>query len=310
MSPTPNPRPTSKTRSNYETSDSMRTAIPASVPTATATADGPAIDQLPAGGDKRPSTRVTFGRLVLAEWLKFRTVRSNVVALLGAAAAAVGFGVLFSSLGTSDGPGQLVSDGLSLSLGGFQLSQLIVAILGVAIVAAEYRSNLIRAWFAAAPDRVRALLAKVAVYSTVVLVMTGLAALVAFQAGQAVMADSVVAVTLGDDGVLQALAGTAFYAACIGAMGVGLGFLLRSTAAGAGAVVTTLMIAPLMVGLLPGSIGDPIGKILPSNAATAVTGMSSLETELLSTGWGLVVLFSWVAVTLGAAAVSLRRRDA
>ena len=307
MSPTPNPRPTSKMPTNYESSDSMRTAIPASLPIATATADGPAIDRLPARGDKRPATRVTFGRIVLAEWLKFRTVRSNIVALLGAAAAAVGFGVLFSSLGTSDGPGQLVSDGLSLSLGGFQL---IVAILGVAIVSAEYRSNLIRAWFAAAPDRVQGLLVKVGVYSTVVLVMTGLAALVAFQAGQAVMAESIVAVTLGDDGVLQALAGTAFYAACIGAMGVGLGFLLRSTAAGAGAVVTTLMIAPLMVGLLPGSIGDPIGKILPSNAATAVTGMGGLETELLSTGWGLALLCSWVAVTLGAAAVSLRRRDA
>ena len=110
--------------------------------------------------------------------------------------------------------------------------------------------------------------------------------------------------------MLQALAGTAFYAACIGAMGVGLGFLLRSTAAGAGVVVTTLMIAPLLVGLLPGSIGDPIGKILPSNAATAVTGMSGPETELLSTGWGLAVLCGWVAVTLGAAAVALRRRDA
>ena len=306
MSLTPN----HLTRTNDEMSASMRTAIPASLPIATASADSPVVDHPPAGGDRRSSTNVTFGRLALAEWLKFRTVRSNVVAVLGAAAAAVGFGVLFSSLGTSDGPGQLVSDGLSLSLGGFQLSQLIVAILGVAIVAGEYRSNLIRAWFAAAPDRVRGLLAKVAVYSTVVLVMTGLAALVAFLAGQAVMADSVATVTLGDEGVLQALAGIAFYSACIGAMGVGLGFLLRSTAAGAGAVVTTLMIAPLMVGLLPGSIGDPIGKILPSNAATSVTGMRGLETELLSTGWGLVVLCSWVVVILGAAAVSLRRRDA
>ena len=267
-------------------------------------------DHPPVGGDRRHPCRVTFGRLVSAEWLKLRTVRSNVVALLGAAAVAVGFGVLFSSLGASDGPAETAGDALSLSLGGFNLSQLIVAILGVAIVAGEYQSGLIRAWFAAAPDRVRVLLAKVGVFSTVVLVMTGLAALVAFLAGQAVMADSLAPLTLSDDGVVQALAGTAFYAACIGAMGVGLGFLLRSTAAGAGVVVTTLMIAPLLVGLLPGSIGDPIGKILPSNAATAVTGMSGPETELLSTGWGLVVLCGWVAVTLGAAAVALRRRDA
>ena len=288
-----------QTNTDHETNDPMNTSIPASESTAATLA-----------GERPRSTQVTFGRLVSAEWLKFRTVRSNVVALLGAAAAAVGFGVLFSSLGASDGPAEGASDALSLSLGGFNLSQLIVAILGVAIVAGEYRSGLILAWFAAAPDRVRVLLAKVGVYSTVVLVVTGLAALVAFLAGQAVMADSVAALTLNDDGVLQALAGTAFYAACIGAMGVGLGFLLRSTATGAGVVVSTLMIAPLLVGLLPDSIGDPIGKILPSNAATAVTGMSRPDTELLSTGWGLVVLCGWVAVTLGAAAVSLRRRDA
>ena len=147
-------------------------------------------------------------------------------------------------------------------------------------------------------------------YSTIVFVVTGVAATLAFLAGQAVFPHSAAALTLSDDGVLQALAGTAFYAACIGAMGVGLGFLLRSTAAGAGVVVTTLMIAPLLVGLLPSSIGDPIGKILPSNAAAAVTGMGGLNTELLSTGWGLVVLGGWVAATLGAAAVSLHGRDA
>ena len=328
MSPTSTSRSHPQTNTDHETSDSMTTAMPTSGSIATAEADvsgpitviepGPTVDltghsdpdDRPVGGDRPRSTRVTFGRIVSAEWLKFRTLRSNVVAMLAAAVAAVGFGVLFSSLGASDGPGQQANDALSLSLGGFNMSQLIVAILGVAIVAGEYQSGLIRTWFAAAPDRVRVLLAKVGVYSTVVLVVTGLAALTAFLAGQAVMADSVAALSLSDDGVLQALTGTAFYAACIGAMGVGLGFLLRSTATGAGVVVTTLMIAPQLVGLLPDSIGDPIGKILPSNAAAAMTGMSGPDTELLSTGWGLVVLCGWVAVTLGAAAVALRRRDA
>ena len=69
------------------------------------------------------------------------------------------------------------------------------------------------------------------------------------------------------------------------------------------------MIAPLMVGLLPASISDPLGKILPSNAGTAVQGSGSTS-ELLSTGWGLAVLVGWVVVTVGAAAVSLKRRDA
>ena len=189
------------------------------------------------------------------------------------------------------------------------MSQIIIAILGVALVAGEYQTGLIRTWFGAAPNRLRVLAAKTTVYGGLVFVVALVAAVVAFLAGQALLPAGWVALSLGSEGVLQALLGTAFYAAVIGVIGVGLGFLLRSTAAGAGAVVTMLMIAPLMVGLLPASISDPIGKILPSNAATAVQGVES-SSELLSTGWGVAVLIAWVMAIVGAAAISLKRRDA
>ncbi|MEM7273803.1 MAG: ABC transporter permease [Actinomycetota bacterium] len=253
---------------------------------------------------------VGFGRLIHAEWFKFRTVRSNMLAVVGAGGAAVSLGMLFASLAeTGEGPGRLANDGLSLSLGGFNLSQIIIAILGVAIVASEYQSGLIRSWFAAAPSRLQVLGAKVGVYTAVAFVSTAVAATVAFLAGQAVMPESI-AMSLTDDGVIQALAGTAFYAACIGAIGVALGFLLRSTAAGAGVVVSTLLIAPLMVSLLPSSIGDPIADILPSNASAAVTGMGAVGQEVMSTGAGIAVLLGWVVASVTAAAVVVRRRDA
>lgn len=288
---------------------------------ATATPAATATVGTSAAAGARPSTsatgladtaphRVTFGGLVSSEWLKFRTVRSNVVALGGAAAAAIGFGALFSSLaGSDDGPGRFSESSLSLSLGGFQLSQIIIAILGVALVAGEYQTGLIRTWFGAAPHRLRVLAAKTTVYGGLVFVVALAAAIVAFSIGQAVLPAGWVALSLGSEGVMQALLGTAFYAAAIGMIGIGLGFLLRSTAAGAGAVVSMLMLAPLMVGLLPDWIGDPLGKVLPSNAATAVQGVES-GSELLSAGWGAVVLIAWVAATIGAAAVSLSRRDA
>lgn len=267
-----------------------------------ATSDRPALEPV--------TRRVTFSRITSSEWFKFRTVRSNVIALGGAAAAAIGFGALFSSLaGSGDAPGRIGDSSLALSLGGFQLSQIIIAILGVALVASEYQTGLIRTWFGAAPDRLRVLNAKVLVYGGLVFIVSLAAAVLAFLAGQALLPAGWESLTLGSEGVAQALLGTAFYAASIGVMGIGLGFLLRSTAAGAGAVVTMLMIAPLMVNLLPDSISDPLGKILPSNAGTAVQGTESMS-ELLSTGWGLAVLLGWVVVIVGAAAVSLKRRDA
>ena len=263
-----------------------------------------------ANSSEMSAAKVTFGRVVSSEWLKFRTVKSNVIAIGAAAAAAVAFGALFSSLaGSDEGPRALADSALSLSLGGFQLSQLVIAILGVALVAGEYQTGLIRTWFGAAPDRLRVLGAKLGVYGTVALVTSLVAAVVSFLVGQALLPSEYTALTLGSEGVVQALGGTAFYTACIALMGIGLGFLLRSTAAGAGAVVTTLMLAPLMVGLLPSSISDPLGKVLPSNAGTAVQGIES-NAELLSAGWGAVVLIGWVAAIVGAAAITLKRRDA
>ena len=263
-----------------------------------------------ATSDDSRTHRVTLSRVVSSEWLKFRTVRANTIALASAAVAAVGLGALFSSFaGTDDGPRRFADNALSLTLAGFQVSQLIIAILGVAIVAGEYQTGLIRTWFGAAPDRIRVLVAKVGVFGSATFATMLVAAFAAFFAGQALLPDSWTALAVTDAGVLQALVGTAFYAACIGVIGVGLGFLLRSTAAGAGVVVGTLMVAPLLVSLLPSSIAEPLGKVLPSNAGTAMAGVESTS-ELLSAGWGFVVLIGWVLAIVGAAAVSLRRRDA
>lgn len=310
---TPRPSTPQPSTTTPEKAPAMTSTMTQITPTASAETDARPVETAhtprPAAQDDG-THQVTLGRATRSEWLKFRSVRSNVIALASAGAAAIGFGALFSSLaGSDDGPGRLVDNALSLSLGGFQLSQIIIAILGVALVAGEYQTGLIRTWFGAAPDRLRVLTAKVGVYGALVFVTSLIAAVLAFLIGQALLPSTLTALSLSSDGVLQALVGTAFYTACIGLIGIGLGFLLRSTAAGAGAVVTMLMIAPLMMSLLPSSIGDPIGKILPSNAGSAVQGIES-NSELLSTGWGVVVLIGWVVAILGAAAVALKRRDA
>jgi hypothetical protein len=46
--------------------------------------------------------RVTQRSVVAAEWIKFRTVRSNLIALVAAGCVLVVFGMLFSSLAGSD----------------------------------------------------------------------------------------------------------------------------------------------------------------------------------------------------------------
>lgn len=285
--------------------DMTATITPETTPEITPVIDTTATDS----ATRDPRHEVTRRRLLSAEWFKFRTVRSNLFTLLGALGAAIGLGVLFSTLTEFDGPAFRPADSLSLSLAGFDLAQMIIAILGVALVAGEYQTGLIRSWFAAVPNRLRVLWAKVGVFGGIVFVGSLAAAVVAFLASQG-LGDPSTGMSLFDDGVLQAIFTTAFFTASIGVMGVGLGFLTRSTAAGASIVVGLLMLAPALTRLLPDSIGDPIFKVLPSSAADAMAGTGDVTVELLSAGWGFAVLIAWVGAIVGATAISLRRRDA
>lgn len=272
--------------------------------------DGPATT--PAVATGRPA-RVTARSVVRAEWIKFVSVRSNVVSLVAAAAALVLFGTLFSSLAGSDEalPPNATSgtDSLSMSFGGMNLSQLVLGVLGAVFVAGEYTTGMIRTMFAAVADRLPVLRAKAIVLgATSWLVMT-VASFAVFFSGRAVYAGDGETLGLGDDGVLRAVLGGGVYGAGIVLMGLALGFLLRSTAAAIGTLVGTLMIAPGLVGLLPDSINESVGKFLPSNAGQAFLSVAGSDT-LLSPSNGFAVFVAWAVGLLGLAAVVVRRRDA
>ena len=108
--------------------DMTATITPETTPEITPVIDTTATDS----ATRDPRHEVTRRRLLSAEWFKFRTVRSNLFTLLGALGAAIGLGVLFSTLTEFDGPAFRPADSLSLSLAGFDLAQMIIAILGVA----------------------------------------------------------------------------------------------------------------------------------------------------------------------------------
>lgn len=262
-------------------------------------------------GPNRSRARVTLARVARAEWIKFVTVRSNLLTLSGAAAATLGLGMLFSSLTGDDiGPEGMGSDAVSMAMGGLSLAQILLAILGVTFVASEYSTGLIRTMFGAVPRRLQVLAAKTGVVGGVTLVVMTVTAVVTFVASMAVSSNPDSVLTLTDDGVLRALAGTGIYAAAVAAMGVALGFLLRSTGSAIGVIIATLLVAPALVGLLPADLAEPISRILPSNAGAALRAVGDSGELLLTPAQGLGVLTAWVVGLLGAAAAVVRRRDA
>jgi ABC-2 type transport system permease protein len=268
------------------------------------------------GDDGEPVERQRLGRAVTqwsvtkAEWIKLRSVRVNVVGILAAGAALVLLGVLFSALAPTDmGPGGTATDSVSFAFGGISLSQLIIGVLAALFVGSEYASGLIRTTFGAVARRTRVLRAKAIVFGCAAWLAMTFGAFGAFFAGSAVYSGNLPSYAIGDPGVLRAVLSAGFYGACVALIGIAVGFLVRSTAAAIGLLLGLLMLAPLLTELLPGTAGDTLTQVLPSNAGKAIMSLTSPD-NLLSPGLGFAVLAAWVVGLLAAAAVTLRRRDA
>jgi ABC-type transport system involved in multi-copper enzyme maturation permease subunit len=93
----------------------------------------------------------------------------------------------------------------------------------------------------------------------------------------------------------------------VAVLGVGLGFLIRSTAGGIATLIAVLFVLPIVASALPGSSG--VERYLPSMAGRALFIMNSGD-GMLSPWLGFGVFVLYTAVVLAAAALALRRRDA
>jgi ABC-2 type transport system permease protein len=278
--------------------------------TITASRIGDTIDASPPVERQRLGRAVTQWSVTKAEWIKLRSVRVNVVGIAAAAVALVVLGVLFSALGGTDmGPGGTATDSVSYAFGGVPLSQLVIGVLAALFVGSEYASGLIRTTFGAVARRTRVLRAKAIVFGGATWLAMTIGAFGAFFAGSAVYSGDLPSYSIDDPGVMRAVLSTGFYGACVALIGIAVGFLLRSTAAAIGVLLGLLMLAPLLVGLLPGTVGETLTKILPSNAGDAMMSVTSPD-NLLSPWSGFAVLVAWVLGMLTIAGVTLRRRDA
>ena len=141
----------------------------------------------------------------------------------------------------------------------------------------------------------------------VALITMTAAAFGSFQVAQVILAGEATEASLGDPGVLRAVAGTGVYLALMGLLGSALGWIIRSTAGTIGALTAIVLVIPPLVGLLPAAVQDA-AQFLPSNAGLAF--ITSAPSDTLLGPWaGLGVLSVWVVGTLAVAAVLLRRRD-
>jgi ABC-2 type transport system permease protein len=257
--------------------------------------------------------RVTQARVMKSEWTKLRTQPGALWSLLSAVILVIAFGIGYSLLREARPPHGAAAasfDPVSVSLAGVQLAQVAAGVLGVLLITSEYATGLIRTTLAAVPRRLPTLWGKAVVLAAAVVAVSLPAAVAVVLAGQSILGREHLSVSIGDPGVARAVIGSALYLAVAGLLGLALGALLRSTAGGIAALFGLLFAVPILVGFLPGTLSDEIGKYLPGAAGLAVTTVHQDPATSLAPWTGLGVFCAYTAVLLGFAAVRMRRGDA
>lgn len=261
----------------------------------------------------RPRGRVTQRGVFRSEWTKLYSLRSTRYSLLAAMVITIGFGILASAVNASQwatmsAVQRAIFDPLNTSLSGVQFGVLAIGVLGVVLVTGEYTTGMIRSTMAAVPKRLPVVRAKAGVYALVALVVTLPTVFIAFFAGQAILSGQHIQVAFSHSGVPGAVFGAAGYLTLVGLFAMGLGAILRSTAAGVATFAGIMYVLPLLVGILPLSVANSISPYLPSSAGHAMMQIGH-HANTLSPSAGLAVFAGYAAVALAAAAVLLVRRD-
>jgi ABC-2 type transport system permease protein len=259
--------------------------------------------------------RVTQARVARSEWTKLWSLRSTRWSFLAAVVAMVALGVGISAVqmsrwGSISAFDKARYDSIDTGVGGYHLAQLAIGVLGVLVISGEYSTGMIRSSLMAAPRRLPVLWAKLGVFCTVTFVLMLVSTFISFFAVQAIVAGHHVDHSLSDPHALRAVIGTALFLTVLGALGLGLGALLRNTAGGIAAFVGLLFVLPGITALLPQSLGDSVSPYLPLNAGFTVTTSTFENSHHLSTWGGFAVFCAYTTVVIGVAAVRLVRRDA
>jgi ABC-2 type transport system permease protein len=265
-----------------------------------------------------PSRPAGFGHLLAAEWTKIRSVRSTVWTIVIFAVVTIGLTALITWLAEANWYGPHAAERnvafLSDPVKGILdvpvfFGQLVIGVLGVLVISAEYTTGVIRASLLAVPRRLRMLAAKVVVFTVLLFVMAEVVCFGSFFIGSAIL-HAHVPVALGDHNVTRAVIGTGLYLTVIGIFSLAIGALIRHTAGGIATTLGALFLLPIFGPLLPDSWGAHINAYLPEQAGAAVGHTVQPADQLLSAWQGFGVLCIWAAVLLAAAAILLQKRDA
>ena len=245
---------------------------------------------------------------IRSEWIKLRTVRSNLVM----AAAAVILPVAITLLSVSFmKTGNIDSETLSTFITNTgSLAVLLVGVVGVLCVTQEYSQGTIRLTLAATPGRTRVYVAKAVVAALFGAALIGLVIALTIGVGSAILEarDVPGPHTVSTSGV--SFAAMIVMGALVAVLGMGIGGLTRNPPG----AITTLILWPLLVegivgGLLSMAMDEDVRKWMPFQSG--FNAMFLEPPQHAFDRWTAIGYFAaWTLAVSALAERSLSRRDA
>ena len=251
---------------------------------------------------------------IASEWTKLCSVRSTYVSLLVALFIAVVGGALSAHGRANDWATMTAGeraqfDPVNMSYDGLAIAQLAFGVLGVLAISSEYATGLIRPTFIATPRRSIVLTAKATVLGLCTLVVGEIFSLLTFLVAQVVLDRRHLGVGLADPHVLRAVLAAGLYLSALALIGLGVGAVVRHSAAAITIVFSIVFIAPLLAPALAAWTTVPEEWTLWAAANSLISTLPVTANEP-STGLAAVICLSYVLVSLGGAFALLNRRDA
>ena len=240
---------------------------------------------------------MAFTPVFHSEWIKIRTLRSQVAAL----AMILAVTALFSALASSDTGGDDF-DPLFAVFFGVAFGQIAAIAFGTTAVSSEFQGGALRQSLAAVPHRGRWFAAKATAIAVPVFAVGLVTGVVTLAVGKAVLGAE--ADGLGGAEQVRGVVGCAVYLTLMALLAAGLTAVLRSGVATLSIVIPFLLIVSFVVGDASSDIAD----LLPDRAGQVALHQTWAGAMGPWTGLGVTAL--WTAVALTAGAWSVRRRDA
>jgi len=248
-----------------------------------------------------------------SEWTKLRTLRSTFITLGVAAILVIGLSALIT-LAAYAAPThgkRVLTDPVGIIQAGWFFGLLTLMVLGVMVITNEYSSGMIVSTLLATPKRARTLVAKITVFSILLLVVCEVITFINFFVGHAVISayPEFFDPSITDHNVLRAVVGMGLDGALAGLMGLGLGALFRNAAAAIAVGVAIVFVEPIVALFLPSSVQNPLNEYWPTQAGGQLEEVTR-QPHALTAWWGTGDLALFILILLVAAGYALVKRDA